>query len=336
MTLLRNRPARVDLGPTAALSRRGLLAGGLGLAGAVILAGCGDGDEPAGSASQAPTEREVRTDKGPVTVPGKASKVVTADYYGAFAVVDLGLVPVGVSGGGYDATGPSYAPKLASVPLIGDWTEPDVEKIAAAGPDLIIRTIDTPDALYQQLSQIAPTVVISFQQLLLPEVATRIGEVLGRTAEAEQLLETYRTRTAEVKRKHAAVLGKYTFTFVQQASDTTFWVMGPKWTDVTVLLDSGVQLAEPAKSQAEPTAEVSMEKIGDLDSAGVLLVPAGPDGKTLDPANEALVGKPLWKQLGAVKANRVFPIVYGAASLGTGLELVTRMDTVLTELSSAS
>lgn len=353
MTLLLERPtARAGSTPTvvpglpdlarfltpmgaAGLRRRGLLTGGLGVAGALLLGACGD-DGGAPAADGGAGERTVQTDKGEVTVPANPSRVVCADYFGAFAVVDLGLVPVGVSGGGYETTGDTYAPKLAEVPVVGDWTEPDVEKISGAEPDLILRTIDTPDELYEQLSKIAPTVVISFQQLTLLEVASRIGDVLGRTTQADDLLTRYRDRTGEIKQKHQAVLDEYSFTFVQVASDTTFWTLGPAWTDTTVLVDSGLRLAEPAASQPDPTQEYSFEQIGVLEQTGVLLVPSDADGTTPAPDNVALTDSALWQQLPAVQAGRVYPILSGAASLGTGLELVERIDVVLTELTTTS
>ena len=322
---------------TNSTSRRSLLLGGLGIAGGFLLAGCGDdGDTPSAGSSAAPTERQVQTDNGTVTVPASPSKVVCADYYGAFALVDLGLIPVGVGGGGYEGTGVFYGDKLKGVPVTGDYTEPDVEKIAAAAPDLILRTIDTPAELYQQLSQIAPTVVISFQKLSLTEVANRVGDVLGRTDQAAKLLADYQAKTAEIKQKHADVLAKNTFSFVQVASDTTFWTLGPKWTDTTVLLDCGVQLAEPSKAQPEATQEFSFEKIGVLEPSSVLLVPSGPDGVTEAPDNAALTGQALWKNLPATKAGHVYPVVSGASSLGTGIQLAERMDTVLTELAAGS
>ena len=319
------------------LNRRLFLTGSVGVAGGVLLAACSSGstEEPTAGGSAAPAEREVQTDKGPVTVPGTPAKVVCADYYGAFAVVDLGLIPVGVGGGGYEGTGAFYGDKLKAVPVTGDYTEPDVEKIAAAGPDLILRTIDTPDALYQQLSQIAPTVVISFQQLSLLDVANRLGDVLGRTAEAQALLTQYQQKTAAVQAKHADTLGKHTFSFVQVATDTAFWTLGPAWTDTTVLLACGVQLAEPSKSQTEQTKEYSFEQIDILGPSGALLIPAGPDGVTASPDNAAMTDLDLWKNLPAVKAGRVYPIVSGASSLGTAIQLADRMDTVLTELAGA-
>lgn len=313
------------------VSRRGFLAGTTGAAAIAFLAACG-GDDQGGAAAAG---REVETDKGPVTVPDKATKVACADFFGAFAVVDLGLVPVAVCGSHYEDTGPRYETTLAEVPLVGDFTTPDPEKLAGTDPDLILRTIDTDDALYEQLRGITPaTVVISFQQLSLTEVATRVGDVLGRRKEADALLAEYEAACEDIRTRHADVLGRYTFTFAQAASDTTFWTLGEKWTDTKVLVDCGVTLAEPSASQAEPTEEFSLERISVLADSGVLLIPSGPDGVTEAPDNKPLTSNALWGQLPAVTQGRVWPVLSGAASLGTALELVERFDTVLTELAT--
>jgi iron complex transport system substrate-binding protein len=306
------------------VSRRGFLAAGTGLAALTVLGACGTKEQVD---APAPTLRDVQTDKGTVKVPAKAAKVACADFYGAFAVADLGLVPVGASGGGYDQSGPLYAPKLGAVPVVGDYTKPDPEKIAGTDPDLILRTIDTDDALYKQLTGIAPTVVISFQKLSLTEVTSRIGDVLGRKREADALLAKYNSRTQEIRTKYAAVLGRHTFTYAQAASDTTWWTLGEKWTDTKVLVDCGVRLAEPSKSQTDPTKEYSMEQIGVLAQTDVLLVPSTIDGTAEATENAPLSGNSLWKQLPAVQAGRVFPVLNGAASLGTALELLDVFDT---------
>ncbi|MQA79733.1 MAG: ABC transporter substrate-binding protein [Streptosporangiales bacterium] len=326
------RPLPERLVPYDAVDRRGFLAGGAGLATITLLGACGESDDGGSRA----TERQVRTDKGRVGVPVKVARVACADFFGAFAVIDLGLVPVAVSGSGYQDTGPTYAPKLAKVPTVGDFTTPDPEKVAGTNPDLILRTIDTADALYRQLTGIAPTVVVSFQRLSLTEVTSRVGDVLGRKTEADALLATYRKRYGEIKTKHADVLDSHTFTFAQTASDSTFWTLGEKWTDTKVLVDCGVRLAEPSASQKDPTQEYSMERIGVLERSDVLVIPAGPDGVTEAPDNKPLTRNALWRRLPAVRAGQVYPVPSGAASLGTALELITRLDTVLTDVAATA
>ncbi|MCO5221750.1 MAG: ABC transporter substrate-binding protein [Thermomicrobiales bacterium] len=199
--------------------------------------------------------RMVETDKGPVSVPARAERVVCADFYGAFAVVDLGLTPIGAGGSGFDFTGEPYSTLLADVPSTGDFQEPDLEAILALDPDLILRTIDTEDDLYARLSAIASTVVLSFQGMSLQDVAVRVGDAMGRENEANALLQEYNDACATIASTHAGVLAENTFAYVASASDSTFWFMGPPWTDTTVLLDCGVRLSEPSASQTEQVAE---------------------------------------------------------------------------------
>jgi hypothetical protein len=78
---------------------------------------------------------------------------------------------------------------------------------------------------------------------------------------------------------------------------------------------------------AEPTKEYSMEQVGVLAQTDVLLVPSTIDGTAEAPENAPLSGSSLWKQLPAVQAGRVFPVLNGAASLGTALELLEVFDT---------
>lgn len=313
---------------SAALTRRGLLGAGVA-AGGGWLAGCAPA-EPTTEPTTG-TDREVATDHGPVRVPVRPERVVCADFYGAFAVADLGLVPVGAGGTGYAGTGPIYAEKLAGVPSIGDFTEPDLEQVAAQRPDLILRTIDTDDDLYQQLTAIAPTVVISFQQLSLVDVANRVGSVLGRVAESDQLTAQYRDETTALRNDHAEPLRANLASYVAMATESTFWTHGPAWTDTSVLIDCGVRLAEPSASQPTPTVEHSLEKLDLLTESTYLFINAGPDGRTAAEDTTPLTETRLWSTLPAVRAGRVYPIPYGAASLGTALELIVRLREILTD-----
>ena len=100
----------------------------------------------------------------------------------------------------------------------------------------------------------------------------------------------------------------------QNTLSRAIWTLGEKWTDTKVLVDCGARLAEPSKSQTDPTKEYSMEQIGVLDRTDVLLVPSTIDGTAEAPENAPLSGNSLWKQLPAVKAGRVFPVLNGAAT----------------------
>ncbi len=211
---------------------------------------------------------------------------------------------------------------------VGDYVDPNPEKVAATNPDLILCTIDTERPMYDKLTGIAPTVVISFEGLSLKDVTTKIGTALGRSPHARDLLRTYDTKAAGIRQRHAAALADLRFAFASPTGSGAWWLYGPEWTDLTVLRVAGAQLMPAAASLKEQTQEYSFERLDLLADADVLLVTSGPDGK-IAPENAELTKTAMWKRLPAVRAGRVFPIPYGTSSPGTAFTLLDAFDRLL-------
>ncbi len=233
------------------------------------------GTSTADSTSAAGT-RQVQTDLGEVTVPDRAERVIAADYFVGFTLMDLGIEPVGVSGSDYSDQGETYA-EAAKDADVGTWTDVDYEAILAAKPDLIVRGIDTDEDTYARLSAIAPTVVISFQDLSLTEVTERVGAVVGRDDEAADLVAQLAARTSEISQEHADVLAANTFDLVSPTGDGQWWLYGSAWTDLTVLTQAGAELAPTAKAQTEQVVPYAFEQLDLLAEADVILLDAYTD-----------------------------------------------------------
>lgn len=311
-----------------ALPRR-LLAALLVLLVPVVLAACGDDSEGGGGdATGGDDTRVVSTDQGDVTVPADPQRVVAADFYAAFTLVDLGVVPVGVVGDGYDDQPERYSEPLAGAESIGTFEELDYEAVLALEPDVIVRSIDTEADVYERLSDIAPTVVVSFQQRSLEEVTAELGAALNRDDEATDLLAEYEERTGQIAEEYADVLAATTFALVSPTGDGSWWLYGRSWTDLTVLTDAGAVLAPPADQQTEQTTTRPLEDIPVLDQAGVLLLDALWD-------NAELTGSRLWAGLPAVQAGHVYTITTGTSSIGNGLEVLDEFEVILDQLRAA-
>lgn len=97
---------------------------------------------------------------GETYVSHNTKRVVTL-YQGATdSVIALGITPIGVVDSW--AQKPTYVylrDALQGVAHVGLETQPNLEAIAALKPDLIIGTKTRHEKIYEQLSQIAPTVV---------------------------------------------------------------------------------------------------------------------------------------------------------------------------------
>jgi ABC-type Fe2+-enterobactin transport system substrate-binding protein len=192
---------------------------GVAIAAAAVigLAGCGGSD----SAAESPSETTA-SDSGqwPLTITDDADHEVTIDKQpekivstavtltGSLLAIDA---PVTASGAtmpnspvaddqGYFTQWSDIAKERDVEPLYqGD---PDVEKVLAEEPDLIIVSKtgqDSAAAMYDQLSDIAPTVVIDYGNKDWQDVTTQLGELTGHTDEAKKIDEEFNKRAEEVK-----------------------------------------------------------------------------------------------------------------------------------------
>lgn len=178
-----------------------------------LLAGCGGStakDENTSSSSAAAAESVVISHKfGETTIPATPQRVVTVGWNDQDDVLALGVVPVGTRSffDNYnDFPWVQEATDGKGVPVIpGD--EINYEAIAKAKPDVIFAVSETIDKkTYDQLSQIAPTVVQSDKyadeetpwdvQLLT------IGKTLGKEKEAQALVDKVNTKITETKTSH--------------------------------------------------------------------------------------------------------------------------------------
>lgn len=196
---------RLFNGTSALVSRRSLLltsAAAVGLLTSPARAqDAGPAATPGASPAPSPvagdgSSRVIATPMGDVTITGTPQHVIPIEWNLVEYVLALGVQPVAIADvEGYNAW-VSIAVELdPNVGDVGLRYEPSLESIAAAQPDLILGTTDRDEAIYDQLTAIAPT-------LLLPPYPTAEGETpiadinetlrtiataLNRQAEAEQV-----------------------------------------------------------------------------------------------------------------------------------------------------
>jgi iron complex transport system substrate-binding protein len=194
----------------------------------IILSGCGDQNEqPAGNnesgnnaAHTEPEEneageneetaqetREIAHAMGTSTIEGTPERIVTL-YQGATdAAVAFGVKPVGVVESWVQQPVYDYLKdELEGVEILGDENQPNIEEIAALNPDLIIASKMRHEEIYDQLSQIAPTVthetVFEFK-----ETVELMGEAMNMEEDADRLLTEWDERVADFQTKIEEELG---------------------------------------------------------------------------------------------------------------------------------
>lgn len=145
------------------LSRRRLLGTGI-VAGFGLLTGCSASSDAGAESAAAASTRTVDTAHGAVLVPATPTRVVAVAYDTPFQLMSMGVTPVGIYDYSqwYDQYPAEQVASLKPIATIGKWGEPDLEKIAALTPDLIVGVADeVKDDVYAQLSQVAPTTLFA-------------------------------------------------------------------------------------------------------------------------------------------------------------------------------
>ncbi|HXH36518.1 MAG TPA: iron-siderophore ABC transporter substrate-binding protein [Plantibacter sp.] len=172
---------------------------------ALALSACSGGSAPTASdaATGSADTRVMEHAHGETTIPSAAERVVVLEPVQLDTTVAMGVIPVGAAVLNETAGVPAYlGADAAEIATVGTVAEPNVQLIAAARPDLIIGTESRHSALYDQLSEIAPTVFMATQTDPWRDNVRFVAEALGDPVGADDLLDAYDARCAEIAEEH--------------------------------------------------------------------------------------------------------------------------------------
>jgi iron complex transport system substrate-binding protein len=103
----------------------------------------------------------------------------------------------------------NYPPRASILPRIGGIVDPDVERIVAAGPDIVLCTTDgNPKERVRVLEEMGiPCFAVGPQDLdAVFKTIERIGMLLGVSERARQETAALRVRASRASRRHACIL----------------------------------------------------------------------------------------------------------------------------------
>ncbi|MFC0454230.1 iron-siderophore ABC transporter substrate-binding protein [Rhodococcus jostii] len=273
--------------------------------------------------------RTVAHFQGETTLDAEPEKVVVISTGQADALLSLGVVPAGSTrGDGAElippyllAAYPQYRSGLDSVVDAGGRFTPNYEAIANLAPDLILMNTAGKDAdtLYAQLSAIAPTVATQGTGVYWKQDFLLAADALGRTEQAQSLLDTFHADAAAVGTSLGAAP---TVSFTRQNGNRLRIFGVPSFTG-SIAEDAG--LARPASQQfGETSRDISEEELTVADAEWIFYGVQGGDASTLTKA-------PLWPELQAVRAGRAIPVDDDVFYLNTGPTAARQVLTVLGE-----
>lgn len=179
----------------------------------MMLGACGRAENGASEGAQSDTKaepsskREVTHALGTTPIEGKPQRIVTLFQGATDTLVQFGVAPVGaVESWSQQPMYDYLKDDLQDVSYVGLETQPNLEEISALNPDLIIATQVRHEEIYDQLSQIAPTVVTSILYDIR-ETTTVIGQAIGDEDKAASLITDWETRAADFQSKVSKVDG---------------------------------------------------------------------------------------------------------------------------------
>ena len=248
---------------------------------------------------------------GETEVPADPQRIVVIDSPFLDVSIALGAPPVGATEGTPGQGLPAYlGADLEGIEIIGDTNNPNLELIAAMQPDVIIGTKVRHEALYAQLSAIAPTVFSESSGQNWTDQVRLTADVLGRPDDAAALITEFEQRAAEVG--DAIGADGTTATIVRFIPDQTR-LYGPATFSGSVLSAVGFDLGDKGYDPRVGMALISAEQLEMVDSDVIFATTYAAEGSSR-PTFEAL-----WNNLPAVAAGRQFDIADDTWMTGIGL-----------------
>jgi iron complex transport system substrate-binding protein len=253
---------------------------------------------------------------GETEITGTPKRIVTL-YQGATDVaVILGVTPVGIVESWVQQPVYEYLrDDLGDVQQVGLETQPNLEEIAKLKPDLIIASKLRHEKVYEQLSEIAPTVthetVYKFK-----ETVDLMGKAMNKEEEANQLLADWDNRVEDFKGKIADKLGDQWPIEVSVLNFRTdharIYVTGFAG---DILSELGFVRSESQQKAADEGNVVlkltTKESIPSMNADVFFIFNAdghNADAKAIQKTYDEWTTHPLWKTLDAVKNGQTYMI----------------------------
>ncbi|KQB87474.1 iron-siderophore ABC transporter substrate-binding protein [Corynebacterium lowii] len=300
-----------------ALSRRGFL--GLGLLGgaAVALAACSNDSSPETSSDST----------------GTPQRIVALNTGQLDTLLALGLMPVGIATAAADATASTGVPDflkeefgqqflLDDIEVVGERSNPSVEKIAALEPDLILANQRADSELLERLRALAPVVLSNGGSEKWKEDLGIIADAVGKRAEADSLLADYEQRASD----WAEQRGSGGTISLVRSKGSQYVMHGEHSLAGIVARDAGFERPESQTFTDKPNKEISPENFQELEADYLFYSFSGPAAEILDNSlwlnlevvqqgrAENVDGDPWFLNASIVAAQRVLDDMMGAIS----------------------
>jgi len=248
---------------------------------------------------------------GKTCVPSDPQRVVALNPSALGNAIALGVKPV-ASVFEYDSRFPfpNYLEaKTKGVELLGTWAEPSIERMVLIKPDMIIGWQHNHQAIYAQLSAIAPTVFYDWldgnrrdDQQNWKWYFNFMAKALNRQESAAQVWQHYEQRVENLKKALGDRYQNKTISFIFLCCGG---ILSEQSFAGSVLSDVGLQRPLSQQGDSNVGFRFSEESL-DLADGDVMFVGVYGGRETGERDLKRFQKSPLWSKLKAVQQKRVY------------------------------
>lgn len=240
-----------------------------------------------------------------ISLQQPAQRIVVLEFSLLDDLLQLGVKPIGIASSRLDeGTNPPFLlTQIEGIADVGTRQQPNLEKIKALHPDLIVADVTMQGPLYPLLKEIAPTLMLNGLQ---GKPRTQIdnlrllAKATGTDAKVSKLSAKLSTAFARAKKLGAPHTGTVLIGYISNAGE--FQALTKNALASTILKDFGksniINATRKEQSMPIPLETVLAE---DPDSIIILLT----DGD-FSPYRTLSTVNPLWKELRAVKTKHIY------------------------------
>jgi iron complex transport system substrate-binding protein len=275
----------------------------------LFLAACGNKDEKDESEGNDTKEETYTVEHamGTTEIKGTPKKVVILTNEGTEALLSMGVTPVGaVQSWTGDPWYDHIADKMKDVEVVGTESELNVEAIAKLQPDLIIGNKMRQEEQYNQLKDIAPTVMAETLRGDWKENFELYAKALNKEEKGQEVLGEYDQRIEDLKGKLGDKLNQQVSMVRFMAGDVRIY---HKDSFSGVILDQ-LGFARPEGQDVDDFAEkgVTKERIPAMDGDVLFYFTYETGDGEANKLAEEWINDPLFQNLKVAKQERVYEV----------------------------
>lgn len=279
------------------------------IASLLFLAACGNKEEE-GSAGNDDKKEETYTVEhamGTAEIEGTPKKVVILTNEGTEALLSMGVTPVGaVQSWTGDPWYDHIADDMKDVEVVGTESELNMEAIAKLQPDLIIGNKMRQEEQYNQLKDIAPTVMAETLRGNWKENFELYAKALNKEEKGQEVLAEYDQRIEDLKGKLGDKLNQKVSMVRFLAGDVRIY---HKDSFSGVILDQ-LGFARPEGQDVDDFAEkgVTKERIPAMDGDVLFYFTYETGDGEANKLAEEWLNDPLFQNLEVAKQDKVYEV----------------------------